>query len=40
MKTASEPAILEAVKFLFYRMNLVVEPSGVPGLAALLKPGG
>jgi threonine dehydratase len=36
MKTVSENAIMEAVKFLFYRMKLVVEPSGVLGLAALL----
>ncbi len=36
MKTVSEDAIIEAVKFLFYRMKLVVEPSGALGLAALL----
>ena len=36
MKTVSEEAIKEAVKFLFYRMKLVVEPSGALGLAALL----
>lgn len=36
MKTVSEPAIMEAVRFLFYRMKLVVEPSGALGLAALL----
>lgn len=36
MKTVSENAIMEAVRFLFYRMKLVVEPSGVLGLAALL----
>ena len=36
MKTVSEAAIIEAVKFLFYRMKLVVEPSGALGLAALL----
>ena len=36
MKTASESAIIEAVKFLFYRMKLVVEPSGALGVAALL----
>ena len=36
MKTVSETAIIEAVKFLFYRMKLVVEPSGALGLAALL----
>ncbi len=36
MQTVSESAIMEAVKFLFYRMKLVVEPSGVLGLAALL----
>jgi threonine dehydratase len=36
MKTVSEGAIMEAVKFLFYRMKLVVEPSGALGLAALM----
>ena len=36
MKTVSEEAIIEAVKFLFYRMKLVIEPSGALGLAALL----
>jgi threo-3-hydroxy-L-aspartate ammonia-lyase len=36
MKTVSEAAIMEAVKFFFYRMKLVVEPSGALGLAALL----
>ena len=36
MQTVSESAIMDAVKFLFYRMKLVVEPSGVLGLAALL----
>ena len=36
MKTVSEQAIIDAVKFLFYRMKLVVEPSGALGLAALL----
>jgi threo-3-hydroxy-L-aspartate ammonia-lyase len=36
MKTVSEEAIVEAVKFLFYRMKLVVEPSGALGLAAVL----
>jgi threonine dehydratase len=36
MKTVSEDAIIEAVKFLFYRMKLVVEPSGALGLAALM----
>ena len=36
MKTVSEDAIIEAVRFLFYRMKLVVEPSGALGLAALL----
>jgi len=35
MRTVSENAIIEAVKFLFYRMKLVVEPSGALGLAAL-----
>jgi threonine dehydratase len=36
MQTVTESAIMDAVKFLFYRMKLVVEPSGVLGLAALL----
>jgi threonine dehydratase len=36
MKTVSEAEIIEAVQFLFYRMKLVVEPSGALGLAALL----
>ena len=36
MKTVTEEAIMEAVRFLFYRMKLVVEPSGALGLAALL----
>ena len=36
MKTVTERAIMEAVKFLFYRMKLVVEPSGALGLAAML----
>ena len=36
MQTVTENAIVEAVRFLFYRMKLVVEPSGALGLAALL----
>jgi threonine dehydratase len=36
MQTVSENAIIDAVKFLFYRMKLVVEPSGALGVAALL----
>ena len=36
MKTVSEDAIIEAVKFLLFRVKLVVEPSGGLGLAALL----
>jgi threonine dehydratase len=36
MKTVSETQIMEAVRFLFYRMKLVVEPSGALGVAALL----
>jgi len=36
MRTVTETAIVEAVKFLFYRMKVVVEPSGALGLAALL----
>ncbi|HDR14030.1 MAG TPA: threo-3-hydroxy-L-aspartate ammonia-lyase [Desulfobacteraceae bacterium] len=37
MKSVSENAIRETVRFLFDRMKLVVEPSGVLGLAALLE---
>jgi threonine dehydratase len=36
MQTVSEAAIAEAVLFLFYRLKLVVEPSGALGVAALL----
>ncbi len=36
MKTATEEAIIEAVQFLFYRMKIVVEPSGALGVAATL----
>jgi threo-3-hydroxy-L-aspartate ammonia-lyase len=36
MQTVSEKAIMDAVKFLFFRMKLVVEPSGALGVAALL----
>lgn len=36
MKTVPEDAITEAVRYLFYRMKLVVEPSGALGVAALL----
>jgi threonine dehydratase len=36
MNTVSEEAIKEAVRVLFYRLKLVVEPSGALGLAALL----
>lgn len=36
MVTVSESAIVEAVKFLFQRTKLVVEPSGALGLAALM----
>lgn len=36
MQTVSEEAIIEAVRFLFYRAKLVVEPSGALGVAALL----
>ena len=35
METVSEGAIAKAVRFLFYRMKLVVEPSGALGLARL-----
>jgi threonine dehydratase len=36
MKTVSEAAICEAVRYFFYRMKLVVEPSGALGMAALI----
>jgi threonine dehydratase len=36
MVTVSEAAIVEAVRFLFLRVKLVVEPSGALGVAALL----
>ena len=36
MKTVSEEAIKEAVRFFYYRMKIVVEPSGALGLAALM----
>ena len=36
MMTVTEEEIKEAVRFLFYRMKLVVEPSGALGVAALL----
>lgn len=36
MVTVSEAAIEEAVRFLFHRLKLVVEPSGALGVAALL----
>ncbi|MFO7448404.1 MAG: threo-3-hydroxy-L-aspartate ammonia-lyase [Ignavibacteriaceae bacterium] len=36
MKTVSEQSIADAVKFLFYRMKIVVEPTGAMGIAALL----
>ncbi len=36
MLTVTEEAIIEATRFLFYRMKLVAEPSGAVGLAALL----
>lgn len=35
-ETVSEDAIREAVRFLFHRLKLVVEPSGALGVAALL----
>lgn len=34
--TVSEQAIMEAVKFAFYHLKLVIEPSGSLGIAALL----
>ncbi len=36
MRTVSEASIVEAVRFLFFRTKLVVEPSGALGVAALL----
>jgi threonine dehydratase len=36
MQTVTEEAIAEAVRFLFHRLKLVVEPSGALGVAALL----
>jgi threonine dehydratase len=36
MQSVSEEAICEAVRFFFFRMKIVVEPSGALGLAALL----
>jgi len=36
MRTVTEESIMEAVRFLFTRMKLVVEPSGALGVAALL----
>ncbi|MDH3402749.1 MAG: threo-3-hydroxy-L-aspartate ammonia-lyase [Acidobacteriota bacterium] len=36
MHTVTEEAIVEAVRFLFFRLKLVVEPSGALGVAALL----
>ena len=36
MQTVPEAAIMKAVRFLFYRMKLVVEPSGALGVAALI----
>lgn len=36
MATVPEKAIVDAVRFFFYRMKIVVEPSGALGLAALL----
>lgn len=36
MVTVTEDAIKEAVRFLFFRMKLVVEPSGALGISALL----
>lgn len=36
MCTVSEEAIIAAVRFLFFRLKLVVEPSGALGVAALL----
>ncbi len=40
MRTVSEAAIVEAMRYLWTRMKLVVEPSGAVPLAALLGAGG
>ncbi len=37
MATVSETSIIQAVQYLFNRLKIVVEPSGVLGLAALLQ---
>ncbi len=37
IRTVSEEAIKDAVRFLYYRTKLVVEPSGALGVAALLE---
>ena len=36
MKTVSEVSIKDAVKYFFYKMKIVVEPSGALGLAAIM----
>jgi threonine dehydratase len=36
MRTVTEDAIKEAVRFAFYRLKLVIEPSGALGIAALM----
>ena len=36
MQTVTEAAIMDAVRFFFFRLKLVVEPSGALGMAALL----
>ncbi|MFH1729374.1 MAG: threo-3-hydroxy-L-aspartate ammonia-lyase [Pseudomonadota bacterium] len=37
IQTVTEESIKEAVRFFFYRMKLVIEPSGALGLAAILE---
>ncbi|MFC1665412.1 pyridoxal-phosphate dependent enzyme, partial [Pseudomonadota bacterium] len=37
MHTVSEQAIMEAVRFAFYHLKLVIEPSGALGIAALFE---
>jgi len=36
MRTVTEDAIKDAVRFAFYRLKLVMEPSGAISLAAIL----
>ena len=36
MTTADDPALIDAMRFAYERLKLVVEPTGALGLAALL----